>query len=60
MAKQDYTIELEERQYKFLQEMVNKYALPDVGKAVRCMADYAVDNPERQDDLFMEIRCLDC
>ena len=60
MAKQMVSIELEERQYKFLEQMVNEYALPDLGKAVRCMIDYASEEREQRDRIWQEIRCLDC
>ena len=60
MAKQTYSIELEERQYQFLEKMVNQYALPDVGKAVRCLVDYAVETPDQQETIWQTIRCLDC
>ena len=40
--------------------MSAKYGLTDVGKAVRCLVNYARENPERLDDIFGEIRCLDC
>jgi hypothetical protein len=60
MAKQTVSIELEERQIQFLNEMVNNYALPDVGKAVRCLVDYAQESTGEQSTIFEEIRCLDC
>jgi hypothetical protein len=40
--------------------MTAKYGLADVGKAVRCLVNYARENPDRLDDIFGEIRCLDC
>jgi hypothetical protein len=54
------TIELETDKVKFLQEMSAKYGLADIGKAVRCLVNYARENPERLDDIFAEVRCLDC
>jgi hypothetical protein len=53
-------LDLETAKMKFLEEMVRKYSLTDVGKAVRCLINYARDNPDRSDDIFAEIRCLDC
>jgi hypothetical protein len=55
-----HTIELESEKLQFLQEMSTKYGLADVGKAVRCLVNYARENPDRLDDIFGEIRCLDC
>ena len=60
MAKQIYSIELEERQFQFLEQMVNQYSLPDVGKAVRCLVDYAVSEQNQQSTIWEQIRCLDC
>jgi hypothetical protein len=54
------TIELETGKVEFLQEMVKKYDLPDLGKAVRCLVNYARENPEKLDEIFGEFRCLDC
>jgi hypothetical protein len=54
------TIDLESEKMQFLKEMTAKYGLADVGKAVRCLVNYARENPDRLDDIFGEIRCLDC
>lgn len=54
------SIELESEKVKFLQEMAKKYDLPDIGKAVRCLVNYARENPDKLDDIFAEVRCLDC
>jgi hypothetical protein len=53
-------IELETEKVAFLQQMVDAYGLPDVGKAVRCLVNYARDNPDKQEAIFNEVRCLDC
>ena len=55
-----YPIELETDKMRFLQEMVEKYGLADVGKAVRCLVNYARENPDKHRDIFEEMRCLDC
>lgn len=44
----------------FLEEMAQKYGLPDMGKAVRILVDHARDNPGLQETIFNESRCLDC
>jgi hypothetical protein len=54
------TIDLESEKLQFLKDMTAKYGLADVGKAVRCLVNYARENPDRLDDIFGEIRCLDC
>jgi hypothetical protein len=54
------TIDLESAKVQFLEEMVRKYSLPDTGKAVRCLINYARENPGRLDEIFGEVRCADC
>lgn len=58
--KAAYSIELEKSMHAFLQEMVKKYKLPNVGKAVRCLVTYARTRQDQQDAIFGEIRCPDC
>jgi hypothetical protein len=53
-------VDLESAKIQFLEEMVRKYSLADVGKAVRCLINYGRENPDRHDDIFAEIRCVDC
>ena len=54
------SIELESAKVEFLEEMVRKYSLPDVGKAVRCLVNYAREHPDEHESMFGEIRCIDC
>lgn len=58
--KMDQTIPLEEAKVEFLEQMVETYGLSDIGKAVRCLIDYARDNPDQQAVIFEEVRCIDC
>jgi hypothetical protein len=44
----------------FLQQMADAYGLPDIGKAVRCLVNYARENPDKQEAIFNEVRCMDC
>jgi hypothetical protein len=55
-----HAIDLVSEQKRFLDDMVAKYGLPDVGKAVRCLVNYARENPDQQDAIFSEVRCVDC
>jgi hypothetical protein len=55
-----YPIELETGKMQFLEAMAAKYGLPDAGKAVRCLINYARENPDKHADMFEEVRCLDC
>ena len=42
--RQEYEIELKEFQKEYLSNMAEKYDLPDMGKAIRCLIDYAIDD----------------
>ena len=55
-----YPIELEAAKIQFLEEMAAKYGLPDAGKAVRCLINYARENPDKHPEIFEEVRCIDC
>ena len=55
-----HPIELESEKVEFLKEMAAKYGLSDMGKAIRCLVNYARENPDKQAEMFDEIRCLDC
>ena len=53
-------VELGTDKTDFLKEMVEAYSLPDTAKAIRCLIDYARDNPDKRDAIFTDVRCLDC
>ena len=53
-------IELESEKVAYLKQMADAYGLPDIGKAVRCLVNYARENPDKQEAIFHEVRCLDC
>lgn len=55
-----HTIELDSAQVNCLQEMAQKYDLPDIGKAVRCLVNYAREHADKADEIFGEVRCLEC
>jgi hypothetical protein len=57
---QPCTIDLDSEKVAFLKQVADAHGLPDLGKAVRCLINYARDHPERHADIFDEIRCLDC
>ena len=45
---------------QFLDEVTQAYKLDDSGKAIRCLVNYARENPDKRDEIFGELRCLDC
>lgn len=53
-------IQLDAAMIAFLEDAAKKYALPDMGKAVRCLVNYARENPDRSAEIFDDVRCLDC
>jgi hypothetical protein len=55
-----HDIELESGKVEFLQQMAKQYGLPDIGKALRCLINYAREHPDRHEEIFAEVRCLDC
>ena len=58
--KTNESIPLDSAKIEFLEAMVKSYELPNVGKAVRCLVDYARAHPEQQSSFFSKIRCYDC
>ena len=59
-AKQSCAVDLQPSMVAFLEEMVKTYQLPDVGKAVRCLLNFAREKPELHQAIFQQIRCADC
>ena len=62
MAQDRQTIEIELKAYQveYLEEMASKYAIPDMGKAIRCMIDHAKSEPQKERHIFEVLRCLGC
>jgi hypothetical protein len=57
---QPHPIELTTEMIEFLKNAAQQHGLPDVGKAVRCLVNYAREHPDRSEEIFGELRCLDC
>ncbi len=53
-------VELDLAMREFLDQIISKYKLPDAGKAVRCLVNFAREKPDLHDAIFKQIRCLDC
>jgi hypothetical protein len=58
--KVEQIVALEQSKLEFLEQMVKTYGLPDIGKAVRCLVNYARANPDQQAVIFGEVQCDDC
>jgi len=59
----DYTprpVALDSSMVEYLEEVAKRYSLSDTGKAVRCLINYARENPDKGKEIFDEIRCVGC
>jgi hypothetical protein len=53
-------IELNSEMMEYLEAVAKRHSLADVGKAVRCLINYARENPDKDDEIFDEVRCTGC
>jgi len=58
--KQTKQVDLRPEMVQFLDEVTKTYKLDDAGKAIRCLVNYARENPDKRDDIFAEVRCTNC
>ena len=58
--KATYSLQLQPAKMVFLEEAAKTHKLPDAGKALRCLIDYAREHPELHAEIFGEIHCVDC
>jgi hypothetical protein len=58
--KETYTFRLQPPKVAFLEEKAKAHGLPDAGKALRCLIDYAREHPELHAEIFEEVHCVDC
>ncbi|MEM7100041.1 MAG: hypothetical protein AAF541_17370 [Pseudomonadota bacterium] len=58
--RQEHEIELKSFQEEYLATISEKYDLPDMGKAIRCLIDFAIDSPDSEEDIFKMERCHSC
>ena len=59
-AFQSHEIPLKPGMVDFLEDVVKTYQLTDAGKAVRCLINYARENADKRNEIFSEVRCIDC
>ncbi|MAA51522.1 MAG: hypothetical protein CMJ41_04945 [Phycisphaerae bacterium] len=62
MPQDRHTIEIELKSYQieYLEAMAARYAIPDTGKAIRCLIDHAKSEPGQERAIFEVVRCLGC
>ncbi len=58
--KKDVTFEIYDDSEKMLDQIVDKYDLPDKSKALRCLMDYVEEKESDWDDMFATVRCNRC
>ena len=58
--KKDVSFEIYSDSEKMLEQITDKYDLPDKSKALRCLLDYAEEKESDWDDMFATVRCNRC
>ena len=58
--KKDVSFEIYSDSEKMLEQIVDKYDLPDKSKALRCLLDYVEEKESDWDDMFTTVRCNRC
>jgi hypothetical protein len=53
-------IHLKPAMIEFLNDMAKVHGLENSEKAIRCLVNYARENPDKRLEIFSEVRCLDC
>ena len=58
--KIDVSFEINADADKLIEQIVDKYDLPDKSKAIRCLLDYVEEKESEWDEMFATIRCNRC
>ena len=58
--KKDVSFEIYSDSEKMLEQITDKYDLPDKSKTLRCLMDYVEENESNWDDMFATVRCNRC
>ena len=58
--KKDVSFEIYSDSEKMLEQIIDKYDLPDKSKALRCLLDYVEEKESNWDDMFATVRCNRC
>ena len=58
--KKNVSFEIYSDSKEMLEQIVDKYDLPDHSKAIRCLLDYIEEKESDWDDMFATIRCNRC
>ncbi len=58
--KKDVSFEVYSDSEKMLEQITDKYDLPDKSKTLRCLLDYVEEKESDWDDMFATVRCNRC
>ena len=58
--KKDVSFEIYSDSEKMLEQITDKYDLPDNSKTLRCLLDYVEEKESDWDDMFATVRCNRC
>ena len=58
--KIDISFEINADADKLLEQITDKYDLPDKSKALRCLLDYVEEKESEWDEMFATVRCNRC
>ena len=58
--KKNVSFEIYSDSEKMLDQITDKYDLPDKSKALRCLLDYVEEKESDWDDMFATVRCNRC
>ena len=58
--KKEISFEIYSESEEMLEQIVDKYDLPDRSKALRCLMDYVEEKESEWDEMFATIRCNRC
>ena len=58
--KIDVSFEINADAEKLIEQIVDKYDLPDKSKAIRCLLDYVKEKESVWDEMFATVRCNRC
>jgi len=58
--KKDVSFEIYLDSEKMLDQITDKYDLPDKSKTLRCLLDYLEEKESDWDDIFATVRCNRC
>ena len=60
MTKKNVSFEIYSESERMLEQIIDKYDLPDKSKALRCLIDYFEEKESNRDDMFATIQCNRC